>query len=405
MQSYIAPILGLIVLSGVCTASDPGAARIASARKSVQTDPKAPQGYIDLASALCRQARDSEDLADYSEAAAALDRALELSSGNLDALKLRIVVLLGRHDFLEALKQATALNRKVRDDIAVWGYLVDANMAIGEYGEAEKDAQWILDLRRGSTLGFVKAAALREMFGDLEGAIEFYDEALLRTSPNDVEDRSWLMTQNARLQLASGNAKRAGALLEKAVTLNPDSQVTRGTLASFKASQDDYADAVSLCRQRFERAPNAGNLYRLAEMLEKAGRDAEAKAAFQKFEAKARAEMASPFNANRELVLYYADRRNSPAEALAIAAKEAETRHDSGTLDAYAWALFRIGKFAEAKTQLDRALSPGVLDGNYFCHARQIAAAVGDPAAVKRLDKELSGMPATVCPISPESAK
>lgn len=405
MLSYMVPILGLISLVGVCAASDPGAARIASARKSVQTDPKAPQGYIDLASALCRQARDSEDLADYGEADAALDRALELSPGNFDALKLRIVVLLGRRDFVEALKRATELNRKVRDDIAVWGYLVDANMAIGDYTEAEKDAQWILDLRRGSTLGFVKAAGLREVFGDLEGAIEFYDEALLRTSPNDFEERSWLMTRNARLQLASGNAKRAGELLEKALALNPHSEFTMGQMASLEASRGDYAGAVSLYRQLAEKTPNADNLYKLAVMLEKQGQAEDAAAAFQKFEAKARAEMAHTFNANHDLVFYYADRRNSPAEALSIAGKEAEVRHDSETLDAYAWALFRSGKFAEAKTQMDRALSPGVREGTYFCHALRIAAAVQDPAAVQRFEKELSGMPAAVCPFSADSSK
>jgi predicted Zn-dependent protease len=207
------------------------------------------------------------------------------------------------------------------------------------------------------------------------------------------------------LQLASGNAKRAGELLEKAVALNPDSQFVRGTLAGFKASQGDYAGAVALLRQRFEKAPSAANLYQLAGMLEKAGLTAEAETAFQKFEAKARAEMPDTFNANRELVLYYADRRKSPAEAVAIAAKEAETRHDSETLDAYAWALFRSGKLAEAKMQMDRALSPGVREGSYFCHALQIAAAVQDPAAVKQFAKELSAMPAAVCPVAAEAVK
>jgi len=43
--------------------------------------------------------------------------------------------------------------------------MVDANSALGNYSEAERDAQWILDLRRASALGFEKAADLRELFG------------------------------------------------------------------------------------------------------------------------------------------------------------------------------------------------------------------------------------------------
>jgi tetratricopeptide (TPR) repeat protein len=403
MRPYLLLILGLLSLAALCAAPDSGAASIDSARKSIQADPKALQGYLDLASALCRRARDSEDPADYTAASAALDHALEISPGNFDALKLRVVILLGRHDFTEALKQAIALNGKVHDDITVWGYLVDANMALGDYAAAEKDGQWILDLRRGSTLGYTKAAALREMFGDLEGAIEFYDEALLRTAPNDVEDRCSLMTRNARLQLASGNAKRARDLLEKALALNPESQFTRGILACLEASQGNFAAALSLARRRHEQAPTPDHLYQFAQMLEKAGLAAEAQAAFQKFEAQARAETTHTFNADRDLILYYADRRNSSAEALSIAARDAETRHDSETLDAYAWALFRSGKFAEAKIRMDRALSPGVRKGSYFCHARQIAAALQDADAVKRFEKELAALPAAVCPVSASS--
>ena len=112
-------------------------------------DPRAAQSYIEKAYSLCQRARDAEKPALYTEASGALDRALELSPANYEALKLRVVVLLGLHDFSEALRHAKELNKKVPDDISVWGYMVDANMALGEYDEAEKDAQWILDLRRG----------------------------------------------------------------------------------------------------------------------------------------------------------------------------------------------------------------------------------------------------------------
>lgn len=375
-------VFGLLTFSAVCPAA-----------------PKTAQTYVGQASALCRKGRDVADAAPYLEADAAIDRALELAPGNYDALKLRIVTLLGRRDFTEALKRARELNRKTPDDIAIWGYLVDANMAIGDYAEAERDAQWILDLRRGSTLGFLKAAALREAFGDIEGALEFYAEALLRASANDVQERAWLMTQTARLQLASGNAKRAGELIEGALKLNPESQFAFAALAALKASQGNYADASAIRKQLFEKTPNAHNLYELAGLLEKSGQHAEAETAFRDFETKALAEEDKTFNANRELVFYYADRRQSPSRALTIATRVAELRHDSETLDAYAWALYRSGKFADAQEQIDRALAPGVRDGGYFCHALRIATANRDAAGVKRFEKELS-LIGSVCEIS-----
>jgi tetratricopeptide (TPR) repeat protein len=176
------------VLSVLLAAALPGAPQ-----------PKSWQAYNDLADTLCRKGRNTGDTAWYEQADAALRKSFELSPGNYEARKLQVTVLLGRHEFKEALRAATELNHKTPDDIAGWGLLVEANLALGNNAEAERDAQWILDLRPGSRLGFVKAAAVRERFGDMEGAIEFLDEARRRTSPNDLDEQAWLLKQKARL--------------------------------------------------------------------------------------------------------------------------------------------------------------------------------------------------------------
>lgn len=196
---------------------------------------KSVESYNDLAATLCRKARDNGDAALYEQAEQALQHSFQLAPRNYDAEKLEVTVLIGKREFQQALKLATEVNQRFRDDIAGWGLLVDANIAVGDYDAAERAAQWILDLRPGSSLGFEKAAALREIFGDPEGAGEFFDEAYRRTSPNDVEQRSWLLTQNARVQLAEGNRKRAEELLDKALQLYPDSQLAAATLAKVRA--------------------------------------------------------------------------------------------------------------------------------------------------------------------------
>lgn len=387
-----------LLLSFVRGAS-PVDARIAAARKAVVASPKSWQPYNDLAFALCRKARDNGDVALYDEAAAALRHSNQLSPGNYDSQKLQVPVLLGRHEFAEALKLASDLNHKVPDDIGVWGLLVDANLALGNYADAERDAQWILDLRPGSALGFEKAAALREMFGDFEGAIEFLDEANRRTSQNDAGQRAWLLTESARLQIASNNPKRAGELLTQALNLFPDSQLAIANLAVLRKMEGNDTEAAALLERRYRNVPNAANLYAWAEALEKSGRNEQASLAFREFEAKARAGMAKQYNANLELIYFYAGHQENPAKALALAAQETAIRHDSQTLDAYAWALYRNGKYAEAKVQMDRALAVGVRNPAYFCHAAQIASALNDEAAASRFEKELADVGASSCPI------
>lgn len=211
--------------------------RISAAQKKVESDPKSWLAYNELAFAFCRKGRDSSDSAAYDRAQAALDRSFQFSPGNYDGEKLQVTVWLGKQRFADALKLATELNSKAHDDIGVWGLLVDCNMSLGNYAEAKRDAQWILDLRSGSSLGFEKAAGLRVHFGDPEGAIEFYDEANRRTSANDADQHAWLLTQIANLQLASGNLKQAQDRLAQALKLFPDSQLALSVQAKLRTAE------------------------------------------------------------------------------------------------------------------------------------------------------------------------
>ena len=192
-------MLGLAFLLLSVVAESPAQQRVEAAQARVQKEPKSSQALNDLAFALCRRGRESGDPAWYDRAEAALHKSFQLAPENYDAQKLHIAVLLGRRQFREALEEATKLNHKTPDDIAGWGLLVDANIGLDNYDEAERAAQWILDLRPGNTLGFIKGAAVREVIGDPEGAAEFLDEARRRTSLNDPDEQTWLLSERERV--------------------------------------------------------------------------------------------------------------------------------------------------------------------------------------------------------------
>ncbi len=92
------------------------------------------------------------------------------------------------------------------------------------------------------------------------------------------------------------------------------------------------------------------------EALQLAGHVVEAKQAFSDFESKALLESSGKDNSNRKLVYYYADRAQQPAKALKVAQWEYAWRHDSFTLDAYAWALAANGEYEAANEQMQKAL-------------------------------------------------
>jgi tetratricopeptide (TPR) repeat protein len=367
--------------------------RIAAAQKRIKTSPASAQPFNDLAFAYSRKARDTQDPKLYERADEAIKHSLQVAPGNYDARKLQVAIELEKRQYSQALKLAGELNRNVPDDIAGWGLLVDANMALGNYVEAERDAQWILDLRPGSALGFEKAAGLREMFGDLEGAIEFLDETNRRTSPNDLDQHAWLLSERARLQLTAGNLKEAEEALAEALKFYPDCEAASLILAKLRSAQGRYPEAAQLLEKRYKKVQTPENLYLWAEALDRAGQREKATTLFHEFESTAR--VAGDSN---DLVFFYLDHKRDPGEALSIASKLSAERHDCGTLDAYAWALYNNGKYGDAKAQMDRVLKPGVRDPIYFCHAAQIAAKTNDLASAAKFRQEIGTINENACP-------
>ncbi len=356
----------------------PAEQKIQWAQQAIAKNPESYQARNQLAMGLALRARETSDTRYYEKAEEALAESFGVAPDNFEGKKVQVWVLLGQHEFTQALEEAQTLNRRAPDDVLVYGFLADANAELGNYAEAEQAAQWMLDLRPGNVPGLTRGAYLRELYGDIEGALEFMSMALQRTPPHEVEDRAWILTQMAHLELMRGQVPSAEKLLEQALGLFPDYHYALANLGKVRTAQQRHAEALDLLWLRYHAAPHSENLFEVAQALERAGRGEEATAAYPEFELQARAEMEKADNANRELIFYYADHSRQPLEALRIARLEVRRRHDVYTLDAYAWALHRNGENEEARRQIEKALAVGIRDALLFYHAGAIAAALGD---------------------------
>lgn len=362
----------------------PAERSIAAARKEIEKRPDQFAGYNHLAIALSRRARETSDINFYAQAEDALKKSLELAPGNMESEKIRVWLLLGRHEFPSALEAAKALNKKNPDDILVYGFMTDANAELGKYEDAEASAQWMLNLRAGNLPGMTRAAYLRELFGDVDGAYELMDMAYQATPPTETEDRAWILSQMGHLRFVAGKTDEADNILKQALVIFPGYHYALGNLAKVRITQKRYDDAVTLLQSRYQSAPHAENLYDLAEALKLAGRADEAKQAFAEFETKSLAESVRKDNSSRELVFYYADYAQQPARALEVAKQEFAWRRDVYTLDAYAWALHVNGQDEEARKQIETALAVGIRDATMLDHAGEIALKLGDRVAAER---------------------
>ena len=388
MTRMLAVALGLVAgLAGLVSAGEkasPAERKIEEARRAIGTGPASCKKLSALALALARRARETSDPAFYARADEELEKCLAAEPDDTEALKVRGWVYLGQHRFAEARDLAVTLNKRAPDDVMVYGLLTDAQAELGNYGEAEAACNWMLDLRPGNMPAVTRAAYLREQFGDLEGALELMSAAYQQTPPSESEDRAWILTQVGHLHLTAGRRDEAEAVLGQALAEFPGYHYALAQMARVRTAQGRHGEAVDLLRQRYAAASHPENLYDLAEALERAGRRAEARAAFQDFERKARAEMTGSDNANRELIYYYADHASRPADALALARSEATRRRDVQTVAALAWALYRSGHAAEAQKEMHAAQAVGTRDPELHRRAAVIARAarrVSSPAA------------------------
>jgi tetratricopeptide (TPR) repeat protein len=170
-------ILTVLLLTSASFAATPAETAIEKAQAEIAKRPDHVPYYNALAMAYARRARETSDVQYYAKAEETLQRAFALAPGNYDALKTQAWLQLGRHEFAKALDTATVLNRKTPDDVTVYGYLVDANVELGNYKAAVDAAQWMLDLRAGNVPGLTRAGYLRELHGNLPGAMELMEMA------------------------------------------------------------------------------------------------------------------------------------------------------------------------------------------------------------------------------------
>jgi tetratricopeptide (TPR) repeat protein len=363
----------------------PAESRIAAAKLQIGANPKKTQGYNDLALAFVQRAREAANPVYFRDAEEALATGIALAPNDFQLEKTHVALLLGEQRFAEAKKEAIALNHRTPDDVTTYGYIAEADIALGEYQDAETSAQWMLNLLPYNVPGLLLAARLRELYGDPEGALQCLDRAYTETSPNETEEMAWIANQMALIRIHSGNREAAVQALDRAEELFPQYPYTLENRAQLDLAQAKAVEAIALLR-RLPQTPQV--LYQLAEAEAAAGLSREAEVAYASFERAAKPLINAPANANRELILYYASRAaGSPAaaqQALDLARHEIGLRHDVWTLDAYSWALYVNGKYGEADLEIRKALAVGIRSDQIFNHAGQIATKLNQQADAAR---------------------
>jgi tetratricopeptide (TPR) repeat protein len=351
----------------------PAQQRIASAEHQLKADPKRVQAYNELAIAYLQRARETADAAYLHDADSALVQGLKLDAEDFQLQRTQVALMLARHGYVHARERATVLNKRTPDDVMTYGYLAEAEIALGQYPEAETNAQWMLNMRPNNIPGLMIGAKLRTLYGDAHGAIEFLSLAYSETSPTEVEELAWIENQIASIQIESGQIDVGEQTLAQADQLFPHYARTMENLARVRMAQHRVNDAVTLLRAASKIDNDPGVLYELAHALEASGDSMNARAALAAFEKQASNPGDATDEARLDLIRMYAASPSTAAHALTLAQQEIAVRQDVWTLDAYAWALYANAQYLDAYAAVQKAIAVGIQSAQIFDHAGHIA--------------------------------
>jgi tetratricopeptide (TPR) repeat protein len=317
------------------------------------------------------KARESFDAGYYTLAercALALD---SLKENCPEALLLRGHALHSQHRFGEAASLARRLV-SVRGLAADHGLLGDILVDIGRVEEAERAYQAMLDLKPDPQ-GYARAAHLRWLKGDGEGAIEIMQMAASGASPRDTASAAWMHAQLARYLWQSGAMLEAQHATEAALTFRtnyPPALLLRGRRL---LNDGQPEQALAPLQQAARLNPLPEYQWALAEALRAAHQESEASAVEEEILTN------GPRSDARTCALFFATHQDHMELAVRLARLELAERADVFSHDALAWALAVSGQLTEAQTHMQQALALGTQDARLWLHAGVIAARIGKP--------------------------
>jgi tetratricopeptide (TPR) repeat protein len=352
---------------------------ITNFERAVEQHPSRVELWVVLGRTWVRKARETTDPGFYINAQAAADMALKLDPIDSSALGLRGLVLLSDHRFAEARALAQGTLEAHPEDPTALGIQSDSLLELGRFEEAARSAQQMMDLKPNLP-SYSRASYFRWVQGDIEGAKHLVRLAIdCGADQRDPEPRAWAMVQAALIFLHEGDYAGAEAGFDHALEQMPDFSPALTGKARLAMALGEPSRAVKLLRRAYDASPLAETAWLLGDARSMAGDAAGAEEAY------ALVEQTGKRTDRRTLALFWATKNTHASEALALAQAERSGRGDLYTEDALGWALYRNGKFNEARASIARALAQHTRDARLLFHAGAIHLATGDRAGGKQL--------------------
>src|SRR6267142_1161397 len=298
-----------------------------------------------LASAFLARVRETYDPTLYARAGELLDRATALAPRDADVAVVAGNLALSRHDFAAALRWGEIAQSAAPARPAVYGVLTDAYVELGRYDEAVAAAQRMVDLRPDLP-SYSRVSYLRELHGDLDGAIDAMRRAVEAGAPRS-EGTAWSLVQLGNLYLAKNDVAAAEHAYADAASRVDGYVFAIAGQARVRAARGDLAGAAVLDETALQRLPVPDFVIALADLHARLGDATRAAQDADLVSAMEQLLKANGVRTDVDLALFDADHDLRLAGALAAARAEYTVRPSITVAMTLAWTEYKNGDVAQ----------------------------------------------------------
>lgn len=292
---------------------------------------------------------------------------------------------------LDIVRDALASSPVLRDGMAGRALRADLDAQQGRYHQAQDAYRAIIDADR-SWDNLARLAHLEYKLGDIDEAERLFEEAEDELTAKEMRHFAWLELQRGLLDLSRGRHAEADMHYGRAERAYTGHWMVAEHRAELLAARGEGDAAAALYENVVAKTPRPELMQALGELYAFIGRDEQA----EHWYANANASYLESVERGEvhylhHLADFHSDVRMDGEQAVRWAAQDLALRENYATLAAWAWALYRAGRFADAVAPMERALASGVTDARLLDQAATVMQAAGRNAeALARRAREIN---------------
>jgi tetratricopeptide (TPR) repeat protein len=196
-----------------------------------------------------------------------------------EAMVAKATVQLSLHQFEDALTTAKDAEKIDTTTASLYGVFCDAYVELGDYAKAITAADRMTAIRP-DIRSYSRISYLREIHGDIPGAIEAMKEAIASGVPG-LEQTAWARITLGGLYETAGNLNEAEMQFRLALSERPNYAFAIGALGRIEAKRKNYDKSIELLTEASEIMPEFSFQQEMARVYKIKREDSRAKSITQ----------------------------------------------------------------------------------------------------------------------------